>query len=129
MIVLLKAEDDLKLANLGLENGFYSQVCFLSQQCAEKSLKAFILAKNDLYPKTHKLIDLIEKCKEIKKQLNVYKKDIKILDEFYIPTRYPDGIPGSFEDSLPSKEDAKEALETAERIYLIINNILQKKFS
>jgi len=37
---LAKAEDDLNFAKLGLESNFYSQVCFLSHQIIEKSLKA-----------------------------------------------------------------------------------------
>ncbi|NCC33700.1 MAG: HEPN domain-containing protein [Chloroflexia bacterium] len=32
------------------------------------------------------------------------------LDRFYIPTRYPDALPGSFLEDMPNEADADEAL-------------------
>lgn len=37
-------------------------------------------------------------------------------NRFYIPTRYPDALPGSLEDGLPEKEDAQEAFDLAKRV-------------
>jgi len=39
------------------------------------------------------------------------------LDDFYIPTRYPDAIPGAMPEGLPNAEDAREALEVAEETF------------
>ena len=35
------------------------------------------------------------------------------MDIYYIPTRYPDALPGSLTEGLPGKEEANEAIETA----------------
>ncbi len=43
-------------------------------------------------------------------------QDLLLLDRFYIPSRYPDALPGSLEDGMPSESDAKESLETAENL-------------
>ena len=37
---LKQAENDLDFARLGLREGFHAQVCFLTQQSAEKAVKA-----------------------------------------------------------------------------------------
>ena len=87
---------------------------FLSQQAAEKSLKATILYKEGKIPKIHPIRVLIKK-------LNLNGDDIKqkayLLDKFYIPSRYPDALPGSLKGNLPTGKDAKEALEAAEKFY------------
>ena len=57
-----KAEEDLTVARLVLKEGHYSHACFLSQQCAEKALKGVLLAKANLYPRTHKLVELLWVC-------------------------------------------------------------------
>jgi HEPN domain-containing protein len=106
------ADDDLKFARVGFREGFYSQVCFLSQQAMEKSLKGYLVYKGKNYPKTHKLVDLYFLCRE--KFLEPFKNKIKLVDEFYIPTRYPDGIPGGLPNRISSETDAKEALGAAE---------------
>ena len=37
------------------------------------------------------------------------------LDDYYIPTRYPDALPGALPDGLPGRDEAKEAVSLAER--------------
>ncbi|MDI6689719.1 MAG: HEPN domain-containing protein [Actinomycetota bacterium] len=125
---LSRAEDDLKFARLGLENAFYAQVCFLAQQSVEKSLKAFLLFNGRLYPKTHKLVELWPLCYEIKTELLGYEKEFKVIDGYYIPTRYPDAVPAS-SVSMPSLGDAKEALNAAEDVHRIIKRWIEKKSS
>jgi HEPN domain-containing protein len=41
------------------------------------------------------------------------QEDLSQLDIFYIPTRYPDALPGSLADGLPGKEDAEESIAAA----------------
>jgi len=108
------AEDDLNFAKVGLREKFFSQVCFLSQQTIEKVLKGYLVHLGKTYPKTHKLIDLYSLCGA--KFLEPFKNKIKLIDEFYIPTRCPDGIPGSLPTRISGETDAKEALKTAEDV-------------
>jgi HEPN domain-containing protein len=109
-----RAEDDYKFAKVGLREKFYSQVCFLSQQVIEKILKGCLVSQNKMYPKTHKLVDLFRLCNL--KWLKPFENKLKLIDEFYIPTRYPDGIPGGLPNRLVNESDAKEALSVADEI-------------
>ena len=119
---LARAEDDLSFAQLGLREKYFSQVCFLSQQVVEKAFKAFLLAKGRSYPRVHKVIELANLCFEIEKDLDPLKNDLKLLDEFYIPTRYPDAIPGSSPSGVPEFADAEAALQTATKILGLVRN-------
>lgn len=114
---LEKAEEDLRFAELGHQEGFYGQVCFLSQHAAEKSLKAFLLYKGELYPKTHKLTDIGLLCAKIENGFTAFSKDFRILDEYFIPVGYPDAAPGNQEDSTPSRKMAAESLGQAHAIF------------
>lgn len=59
---LSRATEDLVVARLVLREDHAAHACFLSQQCIEKALKAFLLKRTNLYPRTHKLIDLANEC-------------------------------------------------------------------
>lgn len=108
------AEEDLQMAELALERGIWNQVCFHSQQCAEKALKALITSRELAPPRTHKLADLVFVLGE--KTLPDLADDLRSLDRFYIPTRYPDALPGSLPGGLPGESDAKEALAVARKV-------------
>ena len=112
---LSMANDDLAFAELGLSNGFFSQVCFLSQQASEKALKAVLLSRTGGYPRVHSIVDLVKRNDAVE-ALAGLMDDARILDQYYIPTRYPDGVPGSLPDGLPSEEHAKQALTIAKTV-------------
>ncbi len=119
---LARAEEDLSFAQLGFREKYFSQACFLSQQVVEKSFKGFLLAKGRSYPRLHKVVELAKLCVEIAGDLEPYKDDLKLIDEFYIPTRYPDAVPGGLAEGLPGKDEAKSALETAAAILQLIRS-------
>ena len=109
------ASEDLRMAELALKEKIYNQACFHSEQCVEKMLKAFIIFQGKSYPQTHKLTDLLSLVPE--GTFNDLREEIFLLDRFYIPTRYPDALPGTLPDGLPSEKDAKEAIETARLVF------------
>ena len=117
------AEEDLQVAQLSLNEEIYNQACFHAQQCVEKLLKALIADVDEVPPKTHKLTDLLEIIPE--NVLPEYRKDMRHLDRFYIPTRYPDALPGSLPEGLPNKDDAEAAVETAIQLVSTVKNILK----
>ena len=117
---LAKAEEDLAVGQLCFREQYFSQACFLSQQVVEKSLKAFLLAKNRSYPRQHKVVKIAALCVEIKLDLKPLDKELKMLDEFYIPTRYPDAVPGGLPGGLPDAKDARLALDTARAVLELV---------
>lgn len=111
-----KAAEDLTVAHLVLTEAHYSHVCFLSQQCLEKALKAFLLETTKKYPRTHRLVDLLGACAEIDPTFADFLPDCTIIDQYYIPTRYPDAVPGGLPGGLPGQSEAEEAITIAEKI-------------
>jgi HEPN domain-containing protein len=67
-----------------------------------------------------KVVELATLCAEIQEELEPLKIELKLLDEFYLPTRYPDAIPGGLGAGLPSTEDAQRALRAATAILGIV---------
>lgn len=88
---LEKAEDDLRYASGNLKASFYDLVCYLTQQAAEKALKAYLVLKG-VPPKKYKihlLPKLLEMCEKFNPEFKSLLGESKILDRYYIPTRYP----------------------------------------
>lgn len=114
---LFFAESDLKVADVILNEGIYNEVCFHAQQAVEKSFKA-ILDKNDQdIPKIHNLLPLLKKAEKYQPEIEQFLEACKFLTQFYTPTRYPDMLVGSLEESLPSKEEAERAVKYAGEIF------------
>jgi HEPN domain-containing protein len=122
---LERAENDLRFAEIGLKEGFYAQVCFLSQQVIEKCLKGVLVAFDKSYPKTHSLRELAQLLPELK--LSKLKAKLTILDGYYVPIRYPDAAPGMKATGQPNCSEANEALETARQVWDIVTDYLFKK--
>ncbi len=102
------ARQDLQMAELALKEGIYNQVCFHSQQCVEKCLKGVLVAQGKIPPRTHSIVDLLgllppEFFADLREVLGE-------LDIFFIPTRYPDALPGSLPEGLPGEPEAKDAI-------------------
>ncbi|HDL85855.1 MAG TPA: HEPN domain-containing protein [Candidatus Acetothermia bacterium] len=117
------AKEDLQMAQLAMKERLYNQACFHTQQGAEKALKALIAERGKLPPKTHKLIDLISiLCMP---ELEELRRDLLLLDRFYLPTRYPDALPGILAEALPTQEDAKVALEKATFVVDVCRQLLE----
>jgi HEPN domain-containing protein len=119
-----KAAEDLTVARLVLKEGHTAHGCFLAQQCIEKSLKAYLLAKVNIYPRTHKLVDLLGESEKVEPTLARFLSDCLIIDQYYIPTRYPDGIPGGTAGGVPTQAEATEATEIAAQILHFVTSQL-----
>ena len=110
------AREDLRMAELAMQAGIYNQVCFHAQQCAEKAVKGVLADQRQIPPRTHRLADLIPLLEP--NPLASFALDVQLLDRFYIPTRYPDALPGSLPEGLPDETDAQEALAVARQALL-----------
>lgn len=108
----VKAQDDELSANsiLTHRDGAPSVVCFLSQQIAEKSLKALVIFFDLELEKVHDLIKLSSLIKNNVSGLTEIEEDSKLLNRYYIETRYVGDYPEF------SWEDAEKAFEAATKI-------------
>ena len=108
------ARTDLRMAELALDAGLFNQTCFHAHQAVEKLLKGFILARGKRVPRTHSLLDLGRLAQELGFPQELRNK-IRILDGYYLPTRYPDALPHL--SHLPQREEAKEAIALAKEAW------------
>lgn len=84
--------------------------CFLSQQSAEKSLKAILTMNNIPFRKMHDLEQLLaEAPEEVSSSLGYL--DISWLTNWVITGRYPGDWPEA------TSQDAAQAIEIAEEVY------------
>jgi HEPN domain-containing protein len=113
---LLQGENDLRFAELAVREGFYAQACFICQQSGEKALKAVAYALGDRQVVGHSLFVLVEKLKGVYPDLASLSEDAGILDQYYIGTRYPNGIPDGVPFQVYTERQAREAVQIAERI-------------
>lgn len=121
--VLIK--EDLKTAEVSLRENIFSSSCFHSQQVAEKSLKLLMTYQGKEILKSHDLLFLFEKIVKLYPTLAKFRKDLQFLNQFYVPTRYPEVLPGRLPEGLPQKEDATKALRIAKSLVLRIEKIIE----
>lgn len=117
------ARQDLRVAELAMTEAIFNQVCFHAQQCAEKATKGWLEAQGRVPPRTHRMADLLPLLPP--RLLGAFSQRVLLLDAFYIPTRYPDALPGSLADGLPGQVDALEALDVAQTLLGCIMESLQ----
>ena len=67
--------------------------CFLYQQGAEKLLKAVLYLNGERPVVGHATTHLAERCAEYKPAFRDLLEPCRELDIFYVPTRYPNGVP------------------------------------
>lgn len=116
---LEKADDDLGFAcSVVNDSPFYAQICFHFHQAAEKYLKSFIIANDLEFKKIHDLPVLLKSCLVKKPGLKILMEDCRLLNGFYIDTRYPVHWPTQY-----TKEMALKAKTAAENIRDEIKNV------
>ncbi len=109
---------DLKGAEWNLKGGFFNTVCFLGQQGVEKGLKSLLYYTGVSRKKmlTHSIVELISEAKRIIPTLGEMLNEARELDLHYIPSRYPNGLPGGYPHKFYGEETGRKALEGAQKI-------------
>lgn len=83
--------------------------CFLSHLAAEKALKAYLIAREVPYPKTHDLGDLLSLLPTGAK-VDVAVADLQRLNPWTIEGRYPGDIPDA------TDAQAESCIQAADRV-------------
>lgn len=98
------------------EDDFFDKGCFISQQAAEKALKAVHYLDGARTVLGHSAAELTESLIPSRPEFSRLLPDARRVDHFYIPTRYPNGLPGGIPYQSFTREDMENAVGMAERI-------------
>lgn len=113
---LRQAEADLRHARNSLEDGDYEWSCFATYQAAEKALEAVFL-KQGMDAWGHTLTVLIGNFpKSMEQPSEILVDYARVLDKYYIPTRYPNGFESGAPTDFYTKGEAQSAVSQAEAI-------------
>jgi len=119
------AHEDLEAARALTECGKFSHSCFFSQQAGEKALRAlwFFLGED---PWGHSVQKLIAELPDTgaREQLGTLLEAGALLDRYYIPTRYPNGLPDLTPGQVYFKHDAESCHASALQIITKVGRIM-----
>jgi HEPN domain-containing protein len=118
----LQALRDLDDAKFNFSGDRFNVACFLAHPSAEKALKAYLILKGAEEIWGHSVGELCENAKNFNEEFKKIEKDSKSLDKYYIPTRYPNALPGGIPSESFDKNDAEKAISLAEKIISFIKS-------
>jgi HEPN domain-containing protein len=116
--LILKADNDLKTAQIGIEHyGPLDAVAFHVQQAAEKLLKALLASRGVAYPLTHDLRALLNLAVNEIPGLESFRERLLPLNPYAVEIRYDHSVN-------PDSEEITSALSTVEELRnAILDNI------
>jgi len=125
-----QAVAELEVVRTLIAGRHYAPACFYSQQAAEKALKAVLYSQGQRVVLGHSVRDLAKRCKAYDASFGSVESDGALLDQLYIPTRYPNGLPPPAVPSESYTEShAQSALASAERVVRVAEAFLRNRTS
>ncbi len=108
------AEENLAIARLAMEGGYYNGCLRNAQQAVEKYLKAALIEKGMPIPKTHNIELLNRELAAAGLQTGLTDDECELLDAIYIPSKYPAGavIP----DFNPGSDICRQCIAIADKV-------------
>jgi len=109
---VVKAEHDLRMVERGMtgsEDDPLDMVCFHAQQCAEKYLKAILVARGLDYSRSHDLT-LVLASVTAQVPIGLHARDLAVLTRYAAGTRYPE------QPLEVGKSEAEEAVAITRRV-------------
>jgi len=122
---LQQARQDVDDACYNQAGGRYHLTCFLAQQAAEKALKGYLYARGVERVWGHSVADLARQAAEYNARFKALIGVGGGLDRHYIPTRYPNGLPGGIPAEAFDADDAEKALRQAQHIIQQVSEVLE----
>jgi HEPN domain-containing protein len=123
-----QSELNLDDPQFAMSGGSHHLAWFLAQQAGEKALKAIIyyFGADDVWG--HSVAELCRDAANLDPSFSELAKDAAPLDKYYIPTRYPNGLPGGLPSEAFSKGDAEMAIAMAEKVLDFVRKRISPEF-
>jgi len=117
---LEQAEADRRGAQLLFDGESYHLACFIAQQVAEKALKAYLYTRGEEIVLGHSVEALCRRAAEYDSAFADLRGSVATLDAYYIPTRYPNGLPDSIPARVFTRDAAIETLAMADQTVSLV---------
>ena len=119
---LLQARRDIDDAEYARAVSRFNLACFMSQQAAEKAIKSYLYAHGRVLVFGHSVASLCQDATAFDAAFEELRQQAAPLDKYYIPTRYPNGLPGGIPSEAFDQADADRALELAQNVIQFIED-------
>ena len=105
-----RAEEDfaIAVASVRRKKPWTYGACFHAQQCAEKYLKAILVANGQEFPKVHDLLALNTLCEQAGMLTGLDPARLDVLSAYAVRIRYPGDD--------PTPDEARQAVEIARSV-------------
>ena len=121
-----QAKADMTVVQTLISAGHYAATCFHSQQAAEKALKALLHSQRHRVVLEHSVRALVRRCEAYDTSFTSLMDEAGLLDQFYIPTRYPNGLPApAIPDESYTEAQAQTAQAAAEHVISVVETFLK----
>ena len=110
-----QARRDLDSPRAQLRDGYYEWACFISQQAAEKALKAALQTRGS-EAWGHSLVALVQALGGQTRVPEDLAEGCRLLDRYYVTARYPNGWPAGGPSDYIAQEDGTLAVGHSEAI-------------
>jgi len=107
-----QAKRKLDSARWDIQGEFHEDACFSAQQAAELAAKALLESQGRI-ELGHSVYQLLQAAGGVPPDV---LDAARVLDRYYIPTRYPNGFPAGAPMDFYDQPTAEEAVSLAERI-------------
>lgn len=116
------ADENLAVARLALNGGYYNACLQNVQQAVEKYLKTALLARKAAFQKTHSIEALNRQLYNERVETELSEEECELLDTIYVPSKYPLG--SVLPDFDPDEEIGMRCIEIAERVRKAVQPLL-----
>lgn len=121
---LAQATADSESAAMACDQERYDLSLFMCQQTAEKLVKAVLIWRSGDYQRTHLIGDLVEELRRVDVPLADALTELRALDNYYLPTRYPDALGGAVPALTFQREETDLARDRVARGLRVVERLL-----
>jgi HEPN domain-containing protein len=94
---------------------------FMAEQAAQKALKGFLMAQGQRSVPVHSVAQLAERCAQFDADFAAHITSGRLLDQYYIPTRYPDALaPPAVPFESYTQEQGERAVAAVQAIVALV---------
>jgi HEPN domain-containing protein len=109
------------------EARYHDKACFVAQQAAEKFVKACLYSAGRREVIGHAVLEFSRELSRLEQAFLRIAGPAARLDRYYIPARYPNGLPGGTPAGSYTADDARSAREDMDAVFIVAEEFLRTR--